>query len=137
MIENTKQAIPAAWESVLAQMSEELAANEVGAQIRKMRQMTALVEARAAQCYRLKLEHARRAMANKGAKCVSHLRWINRYEEAECVLEATLVYMKILNVLEKPQVQDELTDEEFGRLVDQLTEECLYVIDNPNVWTLK
>lgn len=132
--QNTQRAMPAAWERVLAQMSEEYAAKEAAAQVEEMRQMSAFVEARAASCYRLKLDHARRKMASKGAKQAIHLRGINRCEPAERVLEATLAYMKMLAILDKPEVQDELSEKEFARLVDQLTEECLFVIDNPGIW---
>ena len=132
--ENVQQAVPAAWESVLAQMSEEFAAKEAAAQVQEMRAMTAFVEARTAPCYRLRLEHARRKIADRGAKQVKALRRAFQFDAMERALEATIVYMKILNVLEKPEVQSELTEEEFARLVDQLTQECLFVIENPDIW---
>lgn len=132
--QSVAQTVPAAWERVLAQMSEEYAAKETSAQLQEMRGMIAFVQARTAPCHWLKLDHARRKMADKGAKRVLHLRWINQYEPAERVLEVTMAYMKMLVVLAKPEVQAELTDEEFARLVDQLTEECLFVIDNPDIW---
>ena len=134
MTENTKQTIPAAWGSVLTQMCEDYAAQEAAAQVEEMRQMSAFVNARAATCYRLKIEHARSKIAQSGAKRVSSLRWRYQFDAADQVLEATQVYLAILSVLEKPEVQDDLTQEEFHRLVDQLTQECLFVIETPVIW---
>ena len=132
--QSVEQAVPAAWESVLTQMSEEFAAQEATAQMQTMRKMIAFVEARAAACYRLKIDHARRKIATRGAKRVGSLRWLYHFEQADRVLEATQTYLEMLTVLEKPSVQKDLSQEEFTRLVDQLTEECLFVIDNPDIW---
>ena len=129
-----QQAVPAAWERVLAQMSGEIAAQDAAAQVQEMREMIGRVKERTASCYRLRLEHARRKIADRGAEQVRALRRAFRFDAMGRALEATIVYMKILNVLETPEMQDELTDEEFARLVDQLTQECLFVIDHPDLW---
>ena len=135
--QGAEQTVPAAWENALAQMSEEWAAKESAAQVREMQQMSAFVEARAADCYRLKIDHARSRIAEKSAKRAKKLRWWGEFDPADCVLEATQVYLKMLAILDRPDVQDDLSQEGFIRLVDQLTEECLFVIDNPDVWPVE
>ena len=132
--QNTQQVIPAAWESVLAQMSEEYTAKIAQAQVQERQQMTAFVQARTAPCYRLKIDHAREKISREGAYWTDTLRWRSIIEPAERVLEATQVYLAMLKILEKPEVQNDLTEEEFYRLVDLMTEECLFVIKNPEVW---